>query len=210
MKLKYCGFRTLEDVKKAKDLNIDAMGFIHYPKSKRYVDISTIKQLTDIIPNDKEKVVIVVNPEYKTLIQLIEQTTLTTIQFHGNETLELIHDIKLYKPTIKVIKALPATDYETLVKEIDYYQDSVDQFIFDTPSSSYGGTGRTYNWEQLKAIQHIDYLIAGGINYEHIKTIEALDLSHSGYDIASGIETNNEKDSAKMQLIVEHVKGENK
>ena len=48
MKLKYCGFRTLEDVKKAKDLNIDAMGFIHYPKSKRYVDISTIKQLTDL------------------------------------------------------------------------------------------------------------------------------------------------------------------
>ncbi|PTI77305.1 phosphoribosylanthranilate isomerase [Staphylococcus succinus] len=210
MKLKYCGFRTLEDVKKAKDLNIDAMGFIHYPKSKRYVDIPTIKRLTDIIPNDKEKVVIVVNPEYHTLIQLIEQTTLTTIQFHGSETLELIHAIKLYKPTIKVIKALPATDYETLVKQIKYYQDSVDQFIFDTPSSSYGGTGQTYDWEQLRTIQHIDYLIAGGVNYEHIKTIEALDLSHSGYDIASGIETNNEKDSTKMQLIVEHVKGENK
>ncbi|PTF28985.1 phosphoribosylanthranilate isomerase, partial [Staphylococcus cohnii] len=38
MKLKFCGFKTIEDVYKAKDLDIDAIGFIHYPKSKRYVD----------------------------------------------------------------------------------------------------------------------------------------------------------------------------
>ena len=45
MKLKFCGFKTLDDVEKAKNLNIDAIGFIHYPKSKRFVDVQTINRL---------------------------------------------------------------------------------------------------------------------------------------------------------------------
>ena len=55
MKLKFCGFKTLDDVEKAKNLNIDAIGFIHYPKSKRFVDVQTINQFTKCLPDDKEK-----------------------------------------------------------------------------------------------------------------------------------------------------------
>ena len=52
-------------------------------------------------------------------------------------------------------------------------------------------------------------MIAGGINYENIQKIEKLSLQHSGYDIASGIETNNDKDKGKMKSIIELVKGAN-
>ncbi|NQD98919.1 phosphoribosylanthranilate isomerase, partial [Staphylococcus xylosus] len=76
-------------------------------------------------------------------------------------------------------------------------------------SQNYGGTGKVYDWEILEVINDIDYLIAGGINHENIKKIEKLSLQHSGYDIASGIETNNVKDKCKMQSIIEHVKGAN-
>ncbi|MCI8278719.1 MAG: phosphoribosylanthranilate isomerase, partial [Staphylococcus xylosus] len=87
MKLKFCGFRQLSDVKKAKDLDIDAMGFIHFPKSKRFVDIQTIRQFTDVIPDDKEKVVILVNPDYDVIDSLIEETGITSMQLHGEEPL---------------------------------------------------------------------------------------------------------------------------
>ena len=55
MKLKFCGFKTLEDVYKAKDLNIDAIGFIHYPNSKRYVEIDEIQAFANLIPKIKTK-----------------------------------------------------------------------------------------------------------------------------------------------------------
>lgn len=209
MKLKFCGFRTLADVNKAKDLNIDAMGFIHFPKSKRYVDIQTIKQLAEVIPDDKEKVVIVVDPDYDTITNLIVQTQISTIQLHGNEPLEIVDFIKKSNTNIKVIKALPATDQQTLTTAIDYYKDNVDMFIIDTPSKSYGGTGEVYDWEMLETINDVNYLIAGGMNYDNIQAVASLGLAHQGYDIASGIETNNEKDMEKMTAIIKLVKGAN-
>ncbi|MEJ7452301.1 phosphoribosylanthranilate isomerase [Staphylococcus xylosus] len=209
MKLKFCGFRQLSDVKKAKDLDIDAMGFIHFPKSKRFVDIQTIRQFTDVIPDDKEKVVILVNPDYDVIDSLIEETGITSMQLHGEEPLSTISYIRQKSKDIKIIKALPAKDSESLLTAIEYYKHVVDQFIIDTPSQNYGGTGKVYDWEILKDVNDIDYLIAGGINYENIQKIEKLSLQHSGYDIASGIETNNDKDKGKMQSIIELVKGAN-
>lgn len=209
MKLKFCGFRQLSDVKKAKDLDIDAMGFIHFPKSKRFVDIQTIRQFTDVIPDDKEKVVILVNPDYDVIDSLIEETGVTSMQLHGEEPLSTISYIRQKSKDIKIIKALPAKDSESLLTAIEYYKHVVDQFIIDTPSQNYGGTGKVYDWEILKDVNDIDYLIAGGINYENIQKIEKLSLQHSGYDIASGIETNNDKDKGKMQSIIELVKGAN-
>ncbi|SCT78347.1 N-(5'-phosphoribosyl)anthranilate isomerase [Staphylococcus xylosus] len=209
MKLKFCGFRQLSDVKKAKDLDIDAMGFIHFPKSKRFVDIQTIRQFTDVIPDDKEKVVILVNPDYDVIDSLIEETGITSMQLHGEEPLATISYIRQKSKDIKIIKALPAKDSEPLMTAIEYYKHVVDQFIIDTPSQNYGGTGKVYDWEILEVVNDIDYLIAGGINYENIQKIEKLSLQHSGYDIASGIETNNDKDKCKMQSIIELVKGAN-
>ena len=209
MKLKFCGFRQLSDVKKAKDLDIDAMGFIHFPKSKRFVDIQTIRQFTDVIPDDKEKVVILVYPDYDVIDSLIEETGITSIQLHGEEPLATISYIRQKSKDIKIIKALPAKDSESLLTAIEYYKHVVDQFIIDTPSQNYGGTGKVYDWEILKVVNDIDYLITGGINYENIQKIEKLSLQHSGYDIASGIETNNDKDKGKMKSIIELVKGAN-
>lgn len=207
MKLKFCGFKTLDDVEKAKNLNIDAIGFIHYPKSKRFVDVQTINQFTKCLPDDKEKVVIVVNPSKTTISDLITHTGITTIQLHGDETLATINYIKQIAPQLKIIKALPAKDLATLQQSIIHYQQSVDLFIIDTPSEDFGGTGKVYDWSILKSLTDIEFLIAGGINLENIKKIEQLNLNHVGYDIASGIETDGVKDSEKMYEIIEYVKG---
>lgn len=207
MKLKFCGFKTLDDVEKAKNLNIDAIGFIHYPKSKRFVDVQTINQFTQLIPDDKEKVVIVVNPSKNTISDLITHTGITTIQLHGDETLATINYIKQIAPQLKIIKALPAKDLATLQQSIIHYQQSVDLFIIDTPSEDFGGTGKVYDWSILKSLSDVEFLIAGGINLENIKKIEQLNLNHVGYDIASGIETDGVKDSEKMYEIIEYVKG---
>lgn len=43
--LKFCGFKTKSDILKANSLDIDMIGFIHYPKSKRHLNIEKINYL---------------------------------------------------------------------------------------------------------------------------------------------------------------------
>lgn len=206
MKLKFCGFKTLEDVQRAQNLNCDALGFIHYSKSKRFVTVEEIRQLSQHVPNDKEAVVILVNPNIEQINDLVAETSMTTIQLHGMESLDLIKKVRTLHPHLKIIKALPAKDEAILLENLALYNAYVDLFIIDTPSENYGGTGKRFNWNKLRNIKNYNFLIAGGINYDNIKKIEKLQLNHSGYDIASGIETNNYKDLAKMQDIIDLVK----
>lgn len=51
MKLKFCGFTSIKDVTAASQLPIDAIGFIHYEKSKRHQTITQIKKLASAVPN---------------------------------------------------------------------------------------------------------------------------------------------------------------
>ncbi|EHJ08630.1 phosphoribosylanthranilate isomerase [Staphylococcus simiae] len=207
MKLKFCGFQSLQDVKNASTLPIDAIGFIHYEKSKRHQTIQQIAQLTSIIPKQIDKAVVVVNPDFSTVEQLVNETYINTVQFHGLKSLDLITKVKHHFPTLKIIKALPADN--NLSERIKEYKHIVDLFIIDTPSKDYGGTGKSYDWTILKTIPtDIPYLIAGGIDAQSIDEISTLNLTHQGYDIASGIETNHKKDFIKMTNIVNKVKGD--
>lgn len=203
--LKFCGFKTKKDILKVNSLDIDMIGFIHYPRSKRHLNIEQIVYLNQFVAKHISRVVVVVNPSYKELNILLQRTTIDAIQFHGNESIKLIQKVKLNFKNIKIIKALAAT--KNLNRAIDKYKPWVDLFIIDTPSNQFGGTGKKFDWQILESVsQDIPYLIAGGIDINAIQHIEKLGLSHKGYDISSGIETNESKDKMKMETIINYVK----
>ncbi|MFU0768996.1 phosphoribosylanthranilate isomerase [Staphylococcus pasteuri] len=206
MYLKFCGFRYEDDVKKAIEYDIDAIGFIHFSKSRRHLEINQIQHLSALVPETLQRVVVVVNPNKQQIQQLVTLTNIDTIQFHGNENIEFIKWVKQQYPNIKIFKALPAT--QDLNSQLELYKPYVDLFIIDTPSTKYGGTGQTFDWNLIKHIEDTPFLIAGGLNDEYIKTIQHMSLNHLGYDIASGIETNEQKDKRKMKTIFNIVKGE--
>lgn len=205
--LKFCGFKTKSDILKANSLDIDMIGFIHYPKSKRHLNIEQINYLNQFVAKHIHRVIVVVNPTYKELNTLLQQTNVNGIQFHGNETIELIQKVKLNFKNIKIIKALPAT--QNIINDINQFKEHIDLFIIDTPSEQYGGTGQSFDWTLLKGLdQSIPFLIAGGIDVDKIKQIETLKLNHLGYDISSSIETDGMKDKNKMLTVIQQVKGE--
>lgn len=49
MIVKFCGFKTESDIKKIKKLEVDAVGFIHYPDSKRHVSLKQLKYLAKYV-----------------------------------------------------------------------------------------------------------------------------------------------------------------
>ncbi len=104
MKLKFCGFTRKEDIEKVKQLNVDAVGFIHYPNSKRHLPITMINELIKPLPVKMEKVVVVVNPSRDTIDALATTTAMTTLQLHGNEPLEIIQYIRAHYPDYALLK----------------------------------------------------------------------------------------------------------
>lgn len=206
MKLKFCGFTSIKDITEASQLPIDAIGFIHFEKSKRHQTVAQIQKLASVVPNHIDKVCVMVNPDLTTIEHVLVNTPINTIQLHGTESIAFIQKVRKKYPNIKIIKALAAD--ENIILNINKYKGFVNLFIIDTPSVTYGGTGQTYDWTILKHIKDIPYLIAGGINTENIQTVNQLKLSHQGYDLASGIEVNGRKDIEKMTAIVNIVKGD--
>ncbi|MCU5745563.1 phosphoribosylanthranilate isomerase [Staphylococcus sp. SQ8-PEA] len=207
MIVKFCGFTSLADIEKVKSLDIDMVGFIHYKNSKRYVSVGEIKKLMLQLPKHIDKIVVVVNPTMSTIDQLVNETDLTTIQLHGEESVECVQYIRKRYSHVKIIKAISATSYKNIKSKVAFYQNYVDLFIIDTPSKHYGGSGKSFDWNILNELNDTPFLIAGGINEDKIKLIEEMHLSHAGYDIASGIETKGCKDKNKMIKIIEQVKG---
>lgn len=205
MFIKCCGFQDKGSIETAVKNNVNAIGFITYPKSKRYVTVEEIEMLSKDIPDFIDIVAVVVNLSLHELEKILQNTSINTIQFHGDETLDFIKTVKSKYPHIKIYKALPAN--EELDNKIKTFQNDVDLFLIDTPSQNYGGTGISYDWSLLNEIKDTPFLIAGGINIEKIKQIELLNLNNSGYDISSGIETNGKKDADKIEALLTYVKG---
>ncbi|ARJ50591.1 phosphoribosylanthranilate isomerase [Staphylococcus lutrae] len=207
MYLKYCGFTREEDIEHAIQCDIQAIGFITYPKSKRYVDLSRLAQLSRSIPETIDVVAVTVNASMDELSALVEQTAINTLQFHGDESPEQLMAFQQRYPEIQIFKALPAGPL--LNAHIQIYQPIVDRILIDTPSSNWGGTGETFDWQQLHALTTRDYLVAGGFNIDNIQDFLDAYPNVAGMDIASGIEKETGiKDKVKMTKIATILKGE--
>lgn len=206
MILKFCGFKSEEDIQKVKNLNVDAIGFIHFPESKRHISINQLKFLSKLVPDYINRVVVLVNPTLELVKQVLRETHINVVQLHGNESIQFIEAIRNLNSTIKIIKALPADN--DLNSNIEKYEKVVDLFIIDTPSQNYGGTGDSFDWNILNNIRESRFLIAGGLDINNIEELKHLNLGQCGYDIASGIETNGVKDLEKMTKMIEIIKGD--
>ena len=138
MKLKFCGFTSIEDVTAASQLPIDAIGFIHYEKVKGIKQLSKFK-VSVSVPNHIDTVCVMVNPDLTTIEHVLAIRQLTQYSYTAQESIDFIQEIKKKYPSIKIIKALAADEN---IISINNYKAFVDLFIIDTPSVSYGGTGQ--------------------------------------------------------------------
>ncbi|MDO5375518.1 MAG: phosphoribosylanthranilate isomerase [Staphylococcus rostri] len=207
MYVKYCGFTRLQDVRVACDCGVDAIGFVMYPPSARYVDVAAVKHLTENIPDDIDRVAVTVNMPFHMLDQLINETRINTIQLHGDESIAYIETLRKAQPHIQLFKALKGTD--TVTHQVAQYAPYVDRLLIDTPSDAYGGVGTTFDWHVLQDLPLDKIIIAGGLNQETLPELLAQLPNVTGVDIASGIEGANKgcKSRDKMNGIQQYLGG---
>lgn len=207
MYLKYCGFTRMQDVREASALNIDAIGFILYPQSARYVDLDHLPILTEQVPDHIDRVAVTVNMPLSMMEQVLRKTTINTLQLHGEEPPEFVRKLKRRYPDVQLIKALPAT--HELEQKINHYAPVVDKIILDTPTEVYGGSGESFDWRHLTELSTIPVIVAGGLNLQNVTSLIDNFPHIAGLDVASGIEHEKGiKDLTKMTQIAMRVKGD--
>ena len=200
MEIKICGITNLEDAINACTYGVDALGFIFYKKSPRYIDPEMAKQIMENLPNDTITVGVFVNNEIKEVKDIYEFCGLDLIQLHGDESPEYCGQF----PESILIKALsPRSEHDiSIVKNYP-----VKAILIDARSPGlYGGTGRRSNWELAMELKEMHPLVlSGGLNPDNI--LEAIEtVLPNAVDVNSGVEVSpQKKDSEKMKNIIKMV-----
>ncbi|RZK81266.1 MAG: phosphoribosylanthranilate isomerase [Pedobacter sp.] len=174
-KLKICGMKIPENIKRVSDLQPDYMGFIFYSGSKRYVEDLPPAQLLDL-PEGVKRVGVFVDETLDEVVRIKENYHLQGLQLHGNETPIYCMSLKskLSDDTL-IIKAF-GVDEDFDFASLSSYQGMVDYFLFDTQTPDHGGSGRTFNWQLLEHYTlNVPYFLSGGIGPEQVEELRKID-----------------------------------
>jgi len=187
LKLKVCGMKFPKNILALIELKPDYMGFIFYPKSKRYMAASLNASFIKQIPESIKKVGVFVNDSLESIQFEVTRNNLNFVQLHGNETPE--HCVSLNTKGIHVIKAFqvyPGFDFSLLKP----YNESCDYYLFDTQTHLYGGSGNKFDWNILKNYNNEKpFFLSGGIDLEDVdKIFNINDLNIHAIDINSCFE----------------------
>lgn len=189
-KVKVCGLTKLDQIEELISLKADFLGFIFYKKSPRYVlDSLTLEEIKAI--KHSGKVGVFVNESIEQIIEISEKAKLNFIQLHGDESDEYISELReQLSPEIKIIKVFRiGTELENLKFKIQNLKSNVDYFLFDTDSKSFGGTGKSFDWQILNNLEiNKPYFLSGGISEENIENIKLLKQKPFALDLNSKFE----------------------
>jgi phosphoribosylanthranilate isomerase len=199
--VKICGITSLEDAQAATDAGADALGFVFYPPSPRYVTPEQAGRIIQTLPPFVTTVGLFVDVALDAVNDLAARCGLDRIQLHGRETPEFCRQV-----TRPVIKAIRIKNAESLSLVPDY---NVSAYLLDAyvEGALPGGTGASFSWElAAQAKPYGPVILAGGLTPENIEAAIA-QIRPYGVDVSTGVErTPGIKDHQKVRQFIARAK----
>jgi phosphoribosylanthranilate isomerase len=200
-RVKICGITNVDDALMAVEMGADALGFIFYPQSPRYVKVTDAANICDRLPPFVAKVGVFVDELEYEIEKALRECLLTALQFHGDEPPGFCR-----KFPAKSVKAIRMRDESSLRLAAEY---DVDALLLDTyTADSRGGTGQTFDWSLAVRAQKLGppIILSGGLTAENvgeaIRTVQPYAV-----DAASGVESvPGRKDPEKLRRFIEACK----
>ncbi len=190
LKLKVCGMTEPTNIVEIAALGPDYLGFIFYEHSQRFVIDGPMLSYLSLNPS-LIRVGVFVNAEIEAIRSQVEASALGSVQLSGDESPEYCAMIREILGPIEILKSLDPCSFEQLARCHEYCP-SIDAFIFDNKSASYGGSGKCFDWSILdKYLEPTPYFVSGGIAPKHIAELKGIaqrDDSLIGIDINSKVE----------------------
>jgi len=204
LKIKICGLKTKEIVDATIEAGADMIGFVHFAKSPRHLELVQIGELIDYVGARAQSVILLVNPDDQ-LIEKANELRPHYIQLHGQESMERFKEVKAISHA-RVFKALQVGAFEDLEQVTEFA--AVSDFVLldakppkdaDRP----GGNGEVFDWSILKALDPtIPFMLSGGLDVENVA--EAVkQVMPFAIDASSGVErAKGEKDAEKIRRFI--------
>ncbi len=184
VRIKICGITQIEQAIAISQLRVDALGFILYPGSPRYISPEKIRKIVEALPPFIKTVGVFVNEPVDSLVAIMQSSGLDLAQLSGNESVTYCH--QLTDKGINWIQSFRIRGIEDL-DEISMYPGRY--ILLDAWSKgAYGGTGKTFDWNMLDQIQDRSRIVlAGGLNADNVETA-IREVKPCSLDISSGVE----------------------
>ena len=190
MRTKICGITSYEDAMVAIEAGADALGFVFYEKSSRYISPLDAQKIIKKLPPFVEKVGLFVNVDAQIINSYIQESGCTLAQLHF-EASDKVYE-QLFVPYIKVIRAKSKED---ILKYKDEYR------LIDAYCEAYGGAGKRLNIEWFKDTDNSKIILAGGLDSSNVASLKK--YGFYGVDVSSGVEiSHGKKDSKKVKAFI--------
>ena len=194
MRVKVCGITNLEDALHAVACGVDALGFVFYNKSPRYITPDAAKHIIDKLPPFVERVGLFVNEGVETIDRVCKYSDISLAQIHFEIDEESLDAIGL--KTLPVVRAQ---------KPEDIYRFSDRYRLVDAYCEAYGGSGKRLNLEWFEGVDCSKIILAGGLTPENISEVKK--YGFYGVDISSGVESvKGKKDPQKVEQFIYNAK----
>jgi phosphoribosylanthranilate isomerase len=195
--VKICGVRRLEDARLACELGANAIGFVFWPASPRFVDPERARAIVLELPPFVSAVGVFVDqmPDYVNGVAGLVK--LSAVQLHGHERPE-----SYLRSRYRVIKAVPvAADFD-VGRACDELPRMATMLLDAQDPIRRGGTGRQIDWRAAAAAaRHRPVILSGGLNADNV--VDAIDrVRPYAIDLASGVESSpGVKDPDKLRQL---------
>lgn len=194
MRCKICGITSYEDAMMAINAGADALGFVFYEKSPRYITPQQAKKIIEKLPPFVEKVALFVHEDAKSINAACKLSGATLAQIHFDAEAKLYEELDF--PYIRVIRAQNIQDVT---------QHSQTYRLIDAYCEAFGGAGKRINIEWFEGIDCSKIILAGGLTPENVTSLQK--YGFYGVDVSSGVESSHgKKDEKKVQEFIKNAR----
>jgi len=193
-RVKICGITKKKDALFASNLGVDALGFVFYKDSPRYIDPIDAGKIISCLHPFILRVGLFVNNDADFVRDSINKSRINFLQFHGDESEEYCNQFNL-----PYIKSISMKEDINLLECCKNYN-SASALLLDTFSKKLkGGTGEVFDWDKIPGKLSIPLIIAGGLDSENISNLIET-VKPFCVDVSGGVESSKGvKDEKKMK-----------
>ena len=212
-RIKICGLTREQDVDAVVEAGADAIGFVLYPKSPRFVPVERAAELASRLPPFITPVLLFVNEDPAVSSRALAAIPGAMAQFHGDETPAQCRagsaaGAHRYMRAVRIPMGPAGIDFD-LVKYAQDFSDA-QAILLDAHVEGYGGGGKAFDWSLLPHVANAHLVLSGGLTPANVgdgirmlrprcRTL-AVDVS-SGVEAQKGI-----KDAGKIREFVAAVR----
>lgn len=196
-RVKICGITCLEDAMTAIESGANALGFVFYEPSPRFVLPEVAADIIRQLPPFITTVGLFVNADPDEVERVLALTAIDLLQFHGDEQEKYCRSFG--RPYIKAFRVRPELD---VMAQVARYPSARGVLLDAYRPGIPGGTGEVFDWALIPSVLASRVILAGGLNAANVAAA-INQVAPYAVDVSGGVEAEpGRKDKARINAFM--------